>query len=153
MNVQGSVGDSTDILITLPCKMLCRSHDDHRAGGFLKQRISMTLRIGKADCVLGTVSDRDAFEDFYYMQLSFFSIMFIIAAFFEHVSTLKLCFFLGTRRFSDRRFGDSRSGARRFGDRRFGDRRFDDRCLRDKVAADVPATTLSPKRFCRLNVV
>ena len=39
----------------------CRSHDD-RAGSFLKQ-ILMTLQIGIAACVLGTMSDRDAFEE------------------------------------------------------------------------------------------
>ena len=47
--------------------MLCRSHDDQRVGSFLKQRISMALQIGNAACVLGTVSDRDAFEEIYYM--------------------------------------------------------------------------------------
>ena len=47
--------------------MLYRSHDDQRAGSFLKQRISMALQIGKAACVLGTVSKRDAFEEIYYI--------------------------------------------------------------------------------------
>ena len=44
-------------------KMLCRSLDNQRAGSFLKQRSSMALQIGNAACVLGTVSDRDAFEE------------------------------------------------------------------------------------------
>ena len=47
--------------------MLCRSHDDQRVGSCLKQRISMALHIGNAACVLGTVSDRDAFEENYYI--------------------------------------------------------------------------------------
>ena len=47
--------------------MLCRSHDDQRAGSFLKQRISMALQIGIAARVLGTVSDRDVFEEIYYI--------------------------------------------------------------------------------------
>ena len=49
-------------------KMLCRSHDDQRAGSFLKQLIAMALQIGNAAFVLGTVSDRDAFEEIYYIQ-------------------------------------------------------------------------------------
>ena len=67
LEVQGSLGGRSEIFITRLCKMLCRSHDDQRAGSFLKQRISMTLQIGNAVCVLGTVSDRDAFEEIYHM--------------------------------------------------------------------------------------
>ena len=63
LEVQGSLGESSEIFIT----RLCRSHDDQRAGSFLKQRISMALQIGNAACVLGTVSDRDAFEEIYYI--------------------------------------------------------------------------------------
>ena len=47
--------------------MPCRSHDDQRAGRFLKQRILMALQIGNAACVLGTVSNRDAFEELYHI--------------------------------------------------------------------------------------
>ena len=50
-------------------KMLCRSHDDQRSGSFLKQRISMALQMGNAACVLGTMSDRDAFEEIYYIYI------------------------------------------------------------------------------------
>ena len=67
LEVQGSLGESIESFITRLCKMLCRSHDDQRAGSFLKQRISMALQIGNAACVLGTVSDRDAFEGIYYI--------------------------------------------------------------------------------------
>ena len=67
LEVQGSLGESSEIFITRLCKMLCRSHDDQRAGTFFKQRISMALQIGNAACVLGTVSDRDAFEEIYYI--------------------------------------------------------------------------------------
>ena len=66
LEVQGSLGESSEIFITRLCKMLCRSQDDQRAGSFLKQRISMALQIGNAACVLGSVSDRDAFEEIYY---------------------------------------------------------------------------------------
>ena len=52
LEVQGSLGESSEIFITRLCKMLCRSHDDHRAGSFLKQRISMALQIGNAACEL-----------------------------------------------------------------------------------------------------
>ena len=62
LEIQGSLGESSEILITRLCKILCRSHDDQRPGSFLKQRISMALQIGNVACVLGTVSDRDAFE-------------------------------------------------------------------------------------------
>ena len=65
LEVQGSIGKSNEIFISV--KKLCRSHDDKRAGSFLKQRISMALQIGNAACVLGTVSDRDAFEEIYYI--------------------------------------------------------------------------------------
>ena len=44
MEVQGSFGESSEIFITSPCKMLCRLHDDQRAGNFLKQRISKAKR-------------------------------------------------------------------------------------------------------------
>ena len=50
--------------------MLCRLHDDQRAGSFLKQRISMALQIGNAACVLGTMSDRDAFEEIFFLKVS-----------------------------------------------------------------------------------
>ena len=67
LDVQGFLGESSEIFITRPCKRLCRSHDNQRVGSFLKQRISMALQIGNAACVLGTVSDRDAFEKIYYI--------------------------------------------------------------------------------------
>ena len=67
LEVQGSLGESSEIIITRLCKMLCRSHGDQRVGSFLNQRISMALQIGNAACVLGTVSDRDAFENIYYI--------------------------------------------------------------------------------------
>ena len=60
--------------------MLSQSHDDQRAGSFLNQRISMALQIGIAACVLGTVSDRDAFEEIYYIKFVFFENSYIIAA-------------------------------------------------------------------------
>ena len=64
---QSSLGESSEIFITRLCEMLCRAHDDQRVGNFLKQRISIALQIGNAACVLGTVSDRDAFEEIYYI--------------------------------------------------------------------------------------
>ena len=67
LGVEGSLGESSEIFITRLCKMLCRSHDVQRDGSFLKQRISMALQIANAACLLGTVSDRDAFEEMYYI--------------------------------------------------------------------------------------
>ena len=63
LEVQGTLGESSEIFITPLCQMLCRSHDDQRAGSFLKQLILLALQISNAACVLGTVSDRDAFEE------------------------------------------------------------------------------------------
>ena len=56
LEVQGSLGESSEIFITRLCKMLCRSHDQ-LAGSFLKQLISKALQIGNATCVLGFVSE------------------------------------------------------------------------------------------------
>ena len=67
LEVQGHLGESSEIFITRLCEMLCRSHDNQRAGSFLKQWISLALQIGDAACVVGTVSDRDAFEEVYYI--------------------------------------------------------------------------------------
>ena len=67
LEIQGSLGESSEIFITLLCKMLCRSHDDQRVGSFLKHWISIAFQIGNAACVLGTVSDRDAFEEICYI--------------------------------------------------------------------------------------
>ena len=66
MDVDGSLDESSEIFITRLCKMLCCLHEDHRAGSFLKQRISMALPIGNAACVLGTVCNRDVIEEIYY---------------------------------------------------------------------------------------
>ena len=55
LEVQGSLSESSEIFTRL-CKMLCRSHDDQRAGSFLKQLISMAFQIGNAACDLGSVS-------------------------------------------------------------------------------------------------
>ena len=71
LEVQGSLGKSSETFITRLYKMLCRSHDDQRVSSFLKQRISMALQIGNAACCLETVSDRDAFEEIYYIWLIF----------------------------------------------------------------------------------
>ena len=52
LEVQGSLGESSEIFITRLCKMLCRSHDNQLAGSFSKQRISRALQIGNVACVL-----------------------------------------------------------------------------------------------------
>ena len=67
MEVQDSLGQSSEIFITRLCKMLCRSHDNQPAGSFLDHRISMALQIGNAACALGIVSGRVAFEEVYYI--------------------------------------------------------------------------------------
>ena len=67
---------------------------DQRAASFLQQRIPMALQIGNAACVLGTVSDRDPFEEIYYIYnyhtYIFFGNLYIIAAFVE------TCFYRST---------------------------------------------------------
>ena len=50
LELQGSLGESSEIFIMRLCKMPCRSHDDQRVRSFLKQRISMALQIGNAAC-------------------------------------------------------------------------------------------------------
>ena len=65
MEIQGASGDSSEICITRLCKMLCRSHDDQRAGSFLKQRISMALQIGNAACFRKCERQRCVCGDFF----------------------------------------------------------------------------------------
>ena len=36
LEVQGCLGESSEIFVTHLCKMLCRSHDDQRAGSFFE---------------------------------------------------------------------------------------------------------------------
>ena len=84
MEVHGSLGGSSEIFITRHWKILRHSHDDQRACSLLKQRISSALQIGNAACVLGTVSDRGAIEEIYYI-LSFFILVY-------HCRFLKLVF-------------------------------------------------------------
>ena len=43
MEVQGSLGESSEIFITRLCKMLCRSLDNQRAGSFLKLGLGTTF--------------------------------------------------------------------------------------------------------------
>ena len=89
MEVQSSLDESSEIFITRLCKMLCRSHDDQRAGRFLKQRVSMALQIGNAGCILGTVSDRNSFEEIYYISFVFLKPIY-------YWSLLRMCFYLST---------------------------------------------------------
>ena len=93
LEVQGSLGESIETFITRLCsEMLCRSHDDQRAGSFLKQRISMALQIDNAACVLGTVSDRDAFEEIYCILFFFFKKnLYIVAALKKLTGRLRYC--------------------------------------------------------------
>ena len=65
MEVEGYLDESSEIFITRLCKKLCRSHDDQPAGSFLKHRISRSFQVSNAACVLGTVSDRGAFEELF----------------------------------------------------------------------------------------
>ena len=63
LNVQGYSGGSSEYLVTRLCRVLCRSNDDQQSDIFGKQRIPMGLLIGNPACVLGTVSDKDVFEE------------------------------------------------------------------------------------------
>ncbi len=65
--VQGSMGSSTECFIYKLCKNLSVTNDEPKAGMFLKQRISLAIQAGNAACVLGTVSDKDAFDEIYYL--------------------------------------------------------------------------------------
>ena len=50
----------------------------------------MALQLGNAACVLGTVSDRDAFEEIYYIKLLIISKSLYIVAAFKKRSTGRL---------------------------------------------------------------
>ena len=52
LEVQGSLGESSESFITRLCKMLWRSHDDQRSGSFLKQRISMAFQTVPRDILI-----------------------------------------------------------------------------------------------------
>ena len=66
LELQGSFGENSEVFITCFQRMLRRSHDDQRIG-FLEYRISLALEVGKTACVVGTLSDRDAFEKMHYL--------------------------------------------------------------------------------------
>ena len=65
--VQGAMGPETELFVKSLCKKLCDVHDENRAGSFFKQRISLCIQIANAACVLGTVNDRDSFDEIYYL--------------------------------------------------------------------------------------
>ena len=65
--VQGAMGPETELFVKSLCKKLCDVHDKNRAGSFFKQRISLCIQIANAACVLGTVNDRDSFDEIYYL--------------------------------------------------------------------------------------
>ena len=71
MEVLSYLVESSEVFITLLRKKVCRPHDNQQAGSVLKQRISMTLQIRDAACVLGNVSGRDALEKIYNICLFF----------------------------------------------------------------------------------
>ena len=85
MEVQGSSGESSEILITRFCKLFCLSHDDQQVCSFLKHWISIALQTDNAASVLGTMSDRNEFEETYNIL---FENLFIIAAFFQNLLLL-----------------------------------------------------------------
>ena len=66
LEVQGSLCESSEIFITRLCEMLSFARRSS-SWQLPEARISMILRIGNAACVLGTVSDRDAFEEIYFI--------------------------------------------------------------------------------------
>ena len=105
MEVHGSLGGCSEIFNTRVCKMLCRSHNDQRAYSFLRKRTSIALLIGIAACVLGTVSDKDAFGGIDYIvffkkktciSLQLFKIGFHLSAgTVARMSSLLIVFLLG----------------------------------------------------------
>ena len=67
MEVQGPLGECIKLFIRRLNKVLCPSHDHQREDSVLKQRISMAHQIDKEACVLGIVSNRDAFDEINYI--------------------------------------------------------------------------------------
>ena len=60
---QDSLDEWSKIFVKRFRKVLCHSHEDHRAGSFLKQWISIAFQTGNAPCLLGTASDSASFEE------------------------------------------------------------------------------------------
>ena len=60
--IQVAVGPSTEIFLSKLCKNLSICTEEPRAGSFLKQRISPTVQIANAACVLGTINDKNNFR-------------------------------------------------------------------------------------------
>ena len=85
IEVQGSLGECSEIFNKRVSKMLCRSHDEQQAYSLLRQRISMALLFGNAAFVLGSVSDRDAFEDIITMRFFLKKKLVYHCSFFQNV--------------------------------------------------------------------
>ena len=68
MEIQAALGESSEVIITRLC-----SHGDKGGGSFLKELISVTFQIGNAACVLGTVSNRNAFEESCFIWFVFYT--------------------------------------------------------------------------------
>ena len=81
-----SLDEISEVFTTRLCKLLCRSHDNQRAGSFFIQRMSMALQMA---CVLGTVSDRC-------VRRSSIHIVFCISQSVYHCSFSKTCFYRST---------------------------------------------------------
>ena len=65
--IQGAAGPSTEILLSKLCKNLSICTEEPRAGSFLKQRSSLAIQIANAACVLGTINDKIAFDEIFYL--------------------------------------------------------------------------------------
>ena len=60
---KGAAGPSTEIFLSKLCKKLSICTEEPRAGSFLKHRISLSILIANAACVLGTKNDSTTFDE------------------------------------------------------------------------------------------
>ena len=61
--VQGATGPTIEIFLKNLCKNLYTCTEEPRIAGFLKQRISLAIKIMNAACVLGTRNDKTTFDE------------------------------------------------------------------------------------------
>ena len=63
--IQSAAGSSTEFFLNKLCKNLSLCTEEPRAGSFLKQRISLTIQIANASCVLGTLNDKTILDEIF----------------------------------------------------------------------------------------
>ena len=63
--IQGLTGSSIEIFSIKFCENLSICTEEPRAGRFLKQRISLSIQIANAACILGKINDKRTFDELF----------------------------------------------------------------------------------------